>query len=131
MATERARILVVDDEEAFLEIVCQRLSRIGHECHTASSAERAAELLRDDGIDLMLLDILMPEKSGMDFLRESLQLHPNLAVAMVSAVLDPRVAREARQIGAIDFLKKPMSLDQLAMRVDLMLEWRRRQEPPV
>ena len=126
MTEQSARILVVDDEDYFLEIVCRRLSRIGHECYTANSAEQAAEMLEDNGIDLMLLDILMPQKSGLEFLREALQLQPGMAIAMVSAVMDPRVAMQARRMGAIDFLKKPMSMDQLAMRVDMMLEWRRR-----
>ena len=113
------RILIVDDEEHIREVLERGLRRGGYECATAGSSDAAVEQLVDgDTFDLLLLDIRMPGKSGIDFLPEVKAQHPNMAVMMLTAVDEVSTAVRSMQDGAYDYVLKPVSMAELVVRVD-------------
>lgn len=107
------RVLVVDDEE-MLRLTTQRiLEARGNKCDVAASAAEASQMLRERAYDLVLLDMSMPERSGLDFLPEIRQQHPNVAVVIMTAVQDRARATAAMELGADGFLTKPVPANEL------------------
>ncbi|MEM9444777.1 MAG: sigma-54 dependent transcriptional regulator [Verrucomicrobiota bacterium] len=106
------RILVIDDEKGPRDAVAEAF-RSTHHVLSASSSVDAIEVLRNDHVDLVLLDIVMPEKNGMEFLQELRVMYPDLPVIMVSAVTSTRTMAEAIRLGAVDFISKPFEAEDL------------------
>lgn len=119
----RARILVVDDEQAIRSLVTSVLQELGHEVHSAPSGQEAILLAKQHRPDLVLLDLLMPGMNGIEVCRE-LRANPatrECRIIVVSGV-DARMALEESIIaGADDFLQKPFKSLELAVRVRSML----------
>jgi putative two-component system response regulator len=118
MTPGKASILVVDDEVNIREVLERWLARAGYHCVTASSADQAAQLLQQEPFALVLLDIIMPGKSGMEFLPEIIAQYPDTGVVMMTAVTDPAIAVKARGEGALDYVAKPINLDALSIRIE-------------
>ena len=115
------RILVVDDEPHILDVVRAYLVREGHEVSTASDGEAALERARADEPDLIILDVMLPRRSGFDVLRQLRADGSAAAVIMLTArddVID-RVA--ALEIGADDYVTKPFEPRELVARVGAVL----------
>ncbi len=106
-------ILVVDDEPAIRFVYQEFLSGLGHRVSGAENGQRALELARAECPMLALVDLNLPDMSGLDVIRRLRQLHPDLPVAVISAT--PRegfvVALEA--IGISGFFEKPIDLNDL------------------
>ncbi|MBI3269484.1 MAG: diguanylate cyclase [Planctomycetes bacterium] len=118
------RILAVDDEAGNLDLLRRRLSRQGYEVPIASSASEAAAEIADRMPDMVLLDINMPEVSGLDFLKQ-LRASPKtllLPVIMVSALTDTDSIVTAIQDGANDYVTKPINLPVLLARMETHLK---------
>jgi DNA-binding response OmpR family regulator len=116
-----ARILVVDDEAHILDVVRAYLVREGHSVATATDGEGALEGVRSGSPDLIVLDVMLPKRSGFDVLRELRASGFRGAVIMLTArddVID-RVA--ALEIGADDYLTKPFEPRELVARVGAVL----------
>ena len=113
-----ARILAVDDEQYMRDLLQDGLSRAGYPCLTAESAAVAEETLRLQAIDMVLLDIVMPGKSGMELLREIKNQYPDIAVIMLTGETDVIVAVQAMRQGAYDYCIKPVGLAELIVRVE-------------
>ena len=113
------RILIVEDEDLFARSVATRLARDGHECAIASSLANARDALADP-VDLLLLDMRLPDGSGLDFLGEK----PAPPAIMITAFGDIENAVTAMKRGAVDYLRKPIDLDELAIVVDRTLATR-------
>ncbi len=123
-----ARILVVDDEPHIVDVVTAYLVREGHVVTTASDGEAALERARADAPDLIVLDVMLPLRSGFDVLRELRAAGSSPAVILLTArddVID-RVA--GLEIGADDYLTKPFEPRELVARVGAVL--RRTSAPP-
>jgi len=118
------RILIVDDEAAIRRLLHQKLSRIGYSCEEASSAEQALSKLANNQIELVILDVNMPGKSGIDVLPEIKSNHRDAMVIMATAVAEASVAVECMKRGAEDYICKPFNLDEVAMSVERTLEKR-------
>ena len=119
------RILIVDDEEAIRRLLHQKLSSEGYQCHEAGSAEQALDRLRNNAIDLVILDIKMPGKSGIEVLPEIKASYPDTAVVMATATIDTNIAIHCMKQGAYDYITKPFELDEVILSVDRALEKRR------
>ena len=107
------RILIVDDEPLMRFALVQDLGRAGHHVEEVSSGREALEALGSRPFDLMILDLKLPDMSGLDVLQSSGQMMPGLPVVMISAyatALDQRVALAA---GAVRFMEKPFPLTDL------------------
>jgi putative two-component system response regulator len=117
-------LLIVDDEAAIRQLLCRKLSREGYQCKEAGSAEQVLAILAANSTALVILDIKMPGKSGIDLLPEIRLAHPNTAVIMATAVTEINVAIQCLKQGADDYICKPFNLDELALAVQRALEKR-------
>jgi putative two-component system response regulator len=120
-------LLVVDDEDAVSTVLHLKLSREGYRCEQASDADQTLQVLETVPVALILLDIRMPGKSGMDLLPEIKQAYPDTAVIMATAVNDVDVAVQCLKQGADDYICKPFNLDEVSLAVHRALEKRRLQ----
>ena len=116
------RILIVDDDEKLFQMLEIALTRAGFTCTTASNAGLAADRLREQEFELVILDIDMPGKSGIEFLPEIKQYHPYTAVIMLTGNDDLTTAVGALQDGAYDYVTKPVrSMLELTQRIERAL----------
>ena len=122
---EPAKILVVDDEEAVRDILSRWLTAEGYECLTAPSADGAYRVLSDDTIPLVLTDIMMPHRSGVDLLVHVRRRWPDIAVIMVTALDDRETAIRALQLGAYGYIIKPFDRNEILINVASALGRRR------
>lgn len=120
-------LLVVDDEDAVRRVLYLKLSREGYKCEEANSAEQTLRALEAVPVALVLLDIKMPGKSGIELLPEVKEAYPDTAVIMATAVDDIDVAVQCLKLGADDYICKPFNLDELSLAVQRALEKRRLQ----
>lgn len=112
-ATEQARVLIVDDEADFTELLRDHLGSSGYAVLTASSGDEALRALADFQPRVVLLDMMMAGVGGMETLRRIKAVRPETLVVMITALDDRDVARRALAAGAADYLTKPLSLDFL------------------
>lgn len=124
MTAKQEKILIIDDEQTIRRLLKQMLSNQGYHCQEAGNAEEALEKLRNDAISLVLLDIKMPGKSGIEFLPEVKTGYPDTAVIMATSVTDINVAIQCLKHGADDYIFKPFNLDEVYLVVQRVLEKR-------
>jgi len=108
-----SRILVVEDRESLRRMLDRALSGEGHVVETAADGETALHLLATRQYDLVLTDLKLPGQSGIDVLRGSRKLNPGLPVVVLTAYGTVHTAVEAMKEGAVDFLEKPVEIDDL------------------
>ncbi|MGH7389857.1 MAG: response regulator [Candidatus Rokuibacteriota bacterium] len=121
MAGLRSKILVVDDEPATLATFAEYLQSEGFEVATAGSGSEALAALDLEKPDGILLDVLMPDMTGIDVLRQIRAKNFRVGVLMVTAVDDTTTAREAQALGAFGYVLKPVDFDVLRRNLDRML----------
>jgi len=121
----KAKILIVDDEETIRRLIHQRLSREGYQCSEAGSAEQALEKLAHNLTELVILDIRMPGKSGIELLPEIRANYRDTAVIMATAIAEIDIATQCMKQGAYDYISKPFNLDEIALSVDRALQKRK------
>jgi putative two-component system response regulator len=117
-------VLVVDDEEPIRNALRKYLKQQQFEVYAASSAEEALQQLRLHKVALMLSDIRMPGTSGVDLVPQALEIEPDLAILMLTAVNDATSAALCMQRGAMDYLTKPIELADLGRAVQRALKRR-------
>ena len=110
------KLLIVDDDSHLLESLRIVFEGI-YDVSTALSAEEAAVLMARQEIDVMLLDVILPDVNGVDFLRMARESHPHLPVVMISGVSSIRPVMTALEIGASDYIRKPFDIDELRLVV--------------
>lgn len=121
-------VLVVDDEADMVELFRRRFRREIRkgDCvmHFALSGEEALELLHQEiepELMLILSDINMPGMSGLDLLERAKEIHPELPVIMITAYGDQERRARAYEIGATDFLAKPIDFDDLKLKISALV----------
>ena len=111
------RILVVDDERDILNVLAAFLEKRGHVVLTATNGEDAlAAVHNDPEIDVVLLDVVMPRRGGMEILKEIRQHPAHPHVIMMTARADQKIF-EAVRLGAVDYVLKPFDFDTLETSV--------------
>lgn len=123
--TDQGTILVVDDEEDMLENCSRILSRAGYRVRTASDPDRALGLMEEERPDIVLTDLMMPKRDGMDILRRARAEDPDAVVILITAYATIESAVVAIKEGAFDYLPKPFSADQLRLTCGRALRQRR------
>jgi two-component system response regulator AtoC len=108
-----AKVLVVDDEPEAVELLVEFLSSKGYEILTATSGEEALRRVREDRPHLVLLDIRMPKMNGIEVLKRIREIDPEMGIIMVTAVNEEDVGRQALELGAFDYIVKPLDLKYL------------------
>jgi two-component system nitrogen regulation response regulator NtrX len=117
------RILIVDDEESIRRSLAGILADEGFETATARDGDQALAMLRADGLpSLVLLDIAMPGRDGMEVLEEIHALAADLPVVMMSGHGTIETAVRATKLGAYDFIEKPLSLEKLLLTLQHALQ---------
>src|SRR3954462_8157962 len=111
------RILIVDDDPGQRSLLESFLRGQGFQIVTASSGEQALETLRGGGFNMMISDVRMPGMTGLETLRRARQEHAVLPVLLVTAYADIREAVGAMRDGALNYLAKPIDLDELLATV--------------
>jgi putative two-component system response regulator len=120
-------LLIVDDEDAVRRVLCLKLSREGYRCEEANRADQTLCVLETIPVALVLLDIKMPGKSGIELLPEIKEAYPDTAVIMATAVNDIDVAVQCMKQGADDYVCKPFNLEEVSLAVQRALGKRRLQ----
>lgn len=118
------RVLVLDDEEVVCESIRRVLEGEGYEVEAHTSPAAALEVLRTRPVDLLLLDIKMPEMDGIEVLRRTRQDAPDTEVVVITGYATIDTAVEAIKLGAFDYLEKPVSPPQLVVAAARALERR-------
>ncbi len=107
------KILVIDDELSIGELIKDFLDGSGYTTFIATNAMQGIEIVRAERPALVLVDILMPEISGLECLKRIKQLYPETIVIIVTGLQDEQVAKQAIRQGAYDYILKPFNLDYL------------------
>ena len=110
---EKRRILVADDEDSYREILSSQLTLAGYEVVLAADGDEAVSSLKQKKFDLALLDIRMPKQDGIQVLKFISQNCPATRSIMLTGFADLELAMEAKELGAVDFIDKPFSLDDI------------------
>jgi len=114
----KARVLLVDDEEMFVEMLGERLEARGLEVTKSFDGEQALERIRERDFDVVILDVLMPGKDGVDVLREIKQLKPLTEVIMLTGHATVDTAIQGMKLGAYDYLLKPTETKDLLEKIE-------------
>ncbi len=120
-----AKILIIDDEDLFREDLALLLSRKGYECRTAATAEEGLQRAGEFFPDVILSDIVMPGKSGIDILEELQQINPGGNIIIMTAFGTLETAIEAFRKGAVDYVLKPPVIEDVLNRIQRILEHQR------
>jgi putative two-component system response regulator len=114
---QRQKILVVDDEEPIRGLIEQIVSREGYECVTASGVDQALAILAKDKFVVLISDINMPDKSGLELLRAAALIDEEMAIIMATAVDDRNVAVRTLEMGAYGYIIKPFCRNELLISI--------------
>ncbi|MCX7944795.1 MAG: sigma-54 dependent transcriptional regulator [Deltaproteobacteria bacterium] len=109
------RVLFVDDDFEFTNMLSTFISMEGYEADTSNSPKRALNLIREQNFDFVITDIRMPEMDGLRFLEEALLIKPNLIIVVMSAYGTYETAIEAVKRGAYDYIAKPFNPEELLL----------------
>ncbi len=116
MLPHAVRVLLVDDDPLILDLVSRLLTLQGHEVVQTGSGLRAEQLLGNDRFDVAILDLILPDHSGLDLARLALA-DPGMVVVMLSGTTSVEQVLEAMRMGIYDFIQKPFKVDELQNRL--------------
>jgi two-component system response regulator CpxR len=111
------RLLLVDDEQEFVDALADRLETRGFSVTKAFNAEEGLARLREKEVDVVLLDVLMPVKDGVETLRDIKQLNPLIEVIMLTGHATIESAIDGLKLGAYDYLMKPTDTEDLVTKI--------------
>lgn len=110
-------VLIVDDEEDFLNTLGKRLEKRNLKVLKANSGEAALAVIRRNPVDVMVLDVRMQGMDGIQVLRAIKEIDPQIEVLMLTGHASVEVAVEGMELGAFDYLMKPLSIDELLFKL--------------
>jgi putative two-component system response regulator len=121
-----ARCLIVDDDAQVRQVLSRVIATQGLSSMEASSGADALSILKRTGeVPICISDIYMPEMDGVTFLREALQRYPDMAIIMLTGMAEVNTAVECLKLGALDYISKPVLVEEVRARVHKALEKRR------
>jgi len=112
------KVLLVDDEKDFIEMLSLRLKEVGEKITVAYSGQEALDTLEKADIDVVILDIKMPGMDGIETLREIKKKFPLVEVIMLTGHGSTETAVEGMKLGAFDYLMKPADFDDLTFKLE-------------
>jgi DNA-binding NtrC family response regulator len=118
----KVHLLLIDDDPNTLASLARAFRMAGHEATVCDNAVRAVELIRSEPFDLILSDVVMPGKTGMQLLEELKQAGVQTPIVLISGQANIDMAVKATRLGALDFLEKPLSTDKLLLTVENALK---------
>jgi two-component system, NtrC family, nitrogen regulation response regulator NtrX len=126
--SRKAHLLLVDDDPNTLASLSRAFRLAGHEATVCDNTSRALDLIRNEAFDLILSDVVMPGKNGIEFLEDLKKAGVKIPVVLVSGEANIEMAVRATKLGAMDFLEKPLSTDKLLVTLENALRLSRLQE---
>ncbi|MGE0087635.1 MAG: response regulator [Desulfococcaceae bacterium] len=111
------KVLLVDDEKDFLDIMTQRMETRGMEVSTSASAKEAIEKIREKSYDAVVLDLLMPEMDGLEALKAIKEICPEIQIILLTGHATVEKGVEAIKEGAMDFIEKPADMEKLTEKI--------------
>ena len=113
-----AKVLIVDDEKDFLDIMAERMQARGMDVSTATSATDALEMVRTESYDAVIMDMIMPEMDGLKALKLFKESRPEVSIILLSANVPEEKCIEAIKLGAMDVIEKPADINLLTQQIE-------------
>jgi DNA-binding response OmpR family regulator len=113
-----AKVLLVDDEKDFLDIMAERMEARGMDVSTATSAEDALEMVQKESYDAIIMDLMMPEMDGFKALKLFKETKPEVQIILLTANVPEEKCIEAINLGAMDVIEKPADLNLLTQKIE-------------
>ena len=113
----KTRVLLVDDERDFLDIMAERIRARGMAVTTATSAEEAAKIVEMDSYDIVIMDFMMPAMDGFKALKLLKDIQPEIQVILLTGDATADKCSEAKKLGALDVIEKPADLNLLIQKI--------------
>jgi len=126
MVTEK--ILVVDDESTICDSVKKILSRKGFKVENSLNADEAIEMMKKNNFDLVITDLMMPKTSGLELIEIIKKHYPEIDVLVITGYASIESAVKATKLGALDYIPKPFTPDELAERINKAVELRKNKQ---
>lgn len=114
---KRIKLLLVDDEEGYVNVLANRLSRRNLDVTKSYSGSEAIQALRKQDFDVAVLDLKMEDMDGIEVLKVFKKMDPEMAVIMLTGHGSEKAAREGVEFGAFDYLMKPCELEELLAKI--------------
>jgi DNA-binding response OmpR family regulator len=114
---DRIRLLLVDDEKAYVDVLSNRLGKRSIEVTKALSGTEGVQALRKQDFDVAVLDLKMEDMNGLEVLRIFKKMVPQMPVIMLTGHGSEQAAREGMELGAFDYLMKPCDFDELMGKI--------------
>ena len=111
------KVLLVDDEKEFLEVMAERMEARDMNVTTTTSPKDALEMAKEGSFDAIILDLMMPEMDGLETLKELKKKNPGLQVILLTGHATVQKGVEAMKLGATDLLEKPADLKVLTEKI--------------
>lgn len=116
--TEKMNILLVDDEEDFVQTLAERLELRGFDIRVANSGTGAMGQIEENLPDLVVLDVMMPGLGGLEVLKQLKTQHPKMPVILLTGRGSTADGIEGMRLGAFDYLMKPIDIDELIKKIN-------------
>ena len=113
-----AKVLLVDDEKDFTEVLAERMETRGMTVDVVDSGMAAIDKVKEKGYDAIILDLAMPEMDGIETLKHVLGVNPDLQVILLTGRATLQKAVEAVKLGAVEFLEKPADIKVLVEKIE-------------
>ncbi|AOY58365.1 MULTISPECIES: response regulator [Desulfococcus] len=114
---DKISLLLVDDEVEFLAPMVKRLKRRNYHVQTSTSGPDALDFIRKNPVELVVLDVQMPGMDGIETLAEIKRIDPSIGVVMLTGHANIEAAIAGMELGAFDYLMKPMNFDELVYKL--------------
>ena len=114
---DRIRLLLVDDETGYVNVLSNRLSKRGIDVSKANSGSEGIQILRNKDFDVAVLDLKMEDMDGIEVLKIFKKMYPKLEVIMLTGHGSERAAKQGIAFGAFDYLTKPCEFDELLAKI--------------
>jgi len=111
------KVLIVDDEKDFLDIISERILARGMDVSTASSAEDALNMVEEESFDVVILDFMMPALDGFKALKLLKAKRPDVQIIVLTGNVPEEKRMEAKALGALDVIEKPPDLKDLIQKI--------------
>lgn len=113
-----AKVLIVDDEKDFLDVMAERIEARGMEVSTTTSAADALKMVQEESYDAVIMDLMMPEMDGFKALKLFKETRPDLPIILLTANVPEEKCIEAIKLGAMDVIEKPADLNLLTQKIE-------------
>ena len=111
------KVLIVDDEKDFLDIIAERIGARGMDVSTASSAEAALNMIEEESYDIVIMDFMMPALDGFKALKLMKTKQPEVQIILLTGNVPDEKRMEAKALGALDVIEKPPDLNDLIQKI--------------